>query len=225
MLVVLCSAQLVACSSSGKPVSLNQGSIFLGNDILNVDEFKGYEASKSTPVYDAKFTYCADMDACPSNNLGILEENMDKHKKATYYTKYHKTELVLHYPKGDGFTEVVVKTKEGSTTTADTTLLEMYDLAAKLDLSAEYNTLTFNDCVALNVAGSDFRANAKEKVAVLPGAVKVSLNPIPKGASSAMVGETTVKKVSTDKYDYYEYNGVSIQATKGMDITSYITFK
>lgn len=217
----------VGCSSKPVTIKLTDAGIFKGSKPVPVSEYKGYKASYSNSIYTIDFVECLDIESCPSDTVGMFIENMDKYKKAYYYSQYLNTQLIMHVPMGDTYVEAHLKLvdDEAPIYEAKTFYKEVYEIASELDLTMQVGFIDYNDQLLVNVEGQDFRVNATNNEVVIPSLLKVSQGTMPKGAKSVTIGTTALMKSSSSKYDYYGLGSTVIMVPTGYSVENFITFK
>lgn len=215
----------MGCSNSSQVISWDNGVISVKGVTYNVDEFSGYEATVKSNSYDIKIFECGPIMDCLHNSQGIPEENMTDYKNGVkYYSAYLGTQFRMYIPNGkEKHTEVECMVSDVGVMSSNQVVDTMYSTAKDIAFSLDYKKVKCNDVLELSVEGYDYRV--RPSGVVIPGLIKVAIDPGTRTMTeSVTVGETTLGKTSTDSYDYYQYKGLMIQAAKGTDISSLITF-
>ena len=225
---------LTGCSNSYDPakeytMTWNNGDIQYDGVSTGLSMYHGYEASIEGGIggVDYYFTFeegVVTPDAISINTRGVTTENMDKYKGMYYYAQNNGTLFV-------GLLEIAKETymvcQAPVSGTQEVTATAAYDYMQKFKLSNAYYNVDFGD---FTFGDGYSPIKMTPEYCSISGVGKVSLGS--KGATEPYtVTSADGKKswnlthTSTDKYDYYEYNGYLIQIAKGFAVESYIQFK
>lgn len=223
---------LTGCSSGVGPtdnitVKWENGVITYKGTVLPVTEYHGYKAFIESGLGGEHYTFTIenvpDVTSISVNTQSVLEENMDKYKGKFYYSEYLDSRLTMAKDLGSdhwGICQMplTVTAKDVGATYAsdylDTIPLTMgmlYVDFGSLVLGTEY------DSVVVRPDG-----------ALITGIIKVSNGTYNCTTPVTLIQdkkEIPLMKASTNKYDYYMYDGLLIQIAAGLDPTTYIKFK
>lgn len=204
-------------SFDGKPLAISE---HRGNNVIvnsDVGTNGGY--------YNMALDISKDVTNLTINNQGIPEEEMSKLKDMFYYTQYNNTVMTAAYNLGGEYWATVQS-----------------NVSAAVPLMAEamYNYLTtipftdktlYVDCGGKFTFGSEWyntiarpgKILVTDVIQVLPGQVHPQMEPYTfyKEDGTSVQGMVA----STDAYDYYYYEGFTIQCAKGASYSDFIKFK
>lgn len=221
---------LTGCSKKVGPtdnivVGWDNGTITFGGEVSDVSEYYGSTAKALVGGNEYNFALdnAADVTTITLNAQGIQEENMNKFKEWFYYSEYLGSMATYAKSLGDDYWMTCQVVTNGMDATA---------IAANVDKQGKVLQLTsgvVNCDFGPFVFGNEFETvSVRKDCALIPGLVKVSN--VPKGCTEAYTfvqdnKEYAATKMSTGKYDYYDYEGYCIQIVAGMDVQQYIKFK
>lgn len=232
LIMLLCLTCLTGCSSSDPTsditVKWENGTTSIGNKTVYFSEYStGYakiDAGMGGLNYEIKIDYAKDATTITCNTAGILEENMDKFKKKLYYTEYLGTEFTMVSEIGEDTWAVCRVFCDRS---AETTAIAAYasDYIDAIPLTSgqvyvDFGSFVFGDEYSEIIVRPD--------CALIKGLIKVSQNPCDASEPYSVIQkdkEYQMMKSSGEKYDYYTYDGYTIQCSAGVSPDSYITFK
>lgn len=225
LLLVLCS--LVGCKSVMP--SIKEGSIYMGENMLSVTEWSGSTAKYTAVDYEVEFYICDEgPEDCVHNTLGVLTENMTKYKDAKYYRAHLDQELYLLRKVSGTWYECYARTLTGDPLSIDFVVKQVYGIMDNLSLTTETTEVSFDDVLSVNVSGSDFVLRQGEIVLKDLARVEYSTaTELPENVtqSSATLGIKTVNKYTSEKYDYYVFDDITVQVRKGYDPMQFLVFK
>ena len=225
ILSLLCVTCLVGCSSSSD-MALENSVIHNNKKAVTVTEHKGITASTVIDgVGTIEYYICDTTDNCVHNAGEIFKEDMTKYsKKGLYYTRYLGTEITLYYKYGKQYIESRMTMDNVDVMSVEAAVARMYSESENLVLGYDVDSIDFEDTLTVNVTDREFAVRQKE--VVIPGLLRVKYDDgSVKCDQHVTIGDKSVAKTSTNKYDYYQYGGSIIQAAVGTDISSLITFK
>lgn len=216
----------MGCSKEQKiDVRWDYGVLSNNGVVFEVDSYRGYEASKTIDD-EVWINYypCTGPNDCTHNLLGISADVMSDYTDGSkYYTAYFDTNLALYVPWGETWNEGLISVPENSGYSVGTMLELMYPNLKAMPLNSGLECITINNSVQLLTVGRSFEA--RKDCVVIPGFVKIGTNDGSVTMSeSVVIGEATVGKMNSTKYDYYQYGDVLIQAAAGIDISQYVQF-
>jgi len=224
LISMLCVVGLVGCSSKSVEVRWDNGVITSNGVTIDVDTYTGTSAYKD--YGDARVSYysCDGPDDCIHNILGIAKDIMTPYDKGCYYyTAYFDTTMAMYAPFGDYWNEGMLSSDENSGYAVGTMAEIMRPVLQSLPLDGSLEQLNINGDVLLNTSAYTF--NATKSYVEIEGFLKVGTNPgIVTLTQTVVIGDVTVAKESTTKFDYYQYGNTLIEAAAGIDISPYITF-
>lgn len=159
---------------------------------------------------------------CPNNRQGVHEGDMSDYKKAQYFEAYIDSYSVMHAPLGEG------TAKEAIISTADKALKPLAvirPMAYNTLMGLKFGIITtavFADTVI--VSGNGNNLIVRDTDITIPGILSVM-----KGTKNCTqqvnIGEVTVMKYESNNFDFYQYGDNLIKASKGTDVSQYITLK
>lgn len=240
--VLLCTLLLVCVMGCGQkvaadpaaPVTLSWDGYTLSHNgnILNITEHTGDAASvdKSIGLGGLGYRFAIDMSKDVTNisvnTQGILEENMDKIKDMFYYGEYNASVVTGARNIGGEYWAIGIANTEDTPMPLVAEHIRTYletmpltdkglyvDVAGKFTFGSEwYNTIARPDKILV-----------KDIIQVLPGQVhpKMDSYTFYKEDGTALSGMFA----STDAYDYYYYDGFTIQCAKGVNMADFIKFQ
>lgn len=216
----------MGCSSSESTVQWIGGEIINGSKVLSVTEYAGTEATTIIDnVGTIKYYLCNTMDDCDHNKASTSIDDMTDFKgKSKYYTMYHGTEIFLYVPYGKAFIESHMELVDVGVMSVEQAVEMMYNESKRLYIGDEVKTINFDDIVEINVANRVFAVRKDE--AIIPGLLRVKKDTGEITATEHVtIDKKSVGKTSSTKYDYYQYNGIIIQAAIGSDPSTLFTLK
>ena len=200
--------------------------------VLSISEHKGSvvnigpEVSAGSLNYELILDMAKDVTNITVNNQGILEENMEKLKDMFYYTEYLGSRATGALSLGNEYWAVCRCATES--TPINLVAQNMLDYVSNIPLT---DKTLYVDCGGKFTFGNEWyetiarpdKCLVKDVIQVLPGQVLDNMEPYTFYAGdgstrSGMYGETAT-------YEYYYYEGFTIQCAKGVSISDYITFK
>ena len=223
---------LTGCSSSYDPngsltMGWDNGSITYKGKDTGLTEYTGDSAAIEGGLgginYDFSLdTGCVTVSNITANTQGIEEANMSKYKGKYYYLEYLGSKMTMAKEVADQTYMVAQLYLNG----LNESLVAQYcsDYMDSFQLTngsyyVDFGSFTFG-------SGYDFIKMTNSAVSV-SGTIKVSRDS--KGCSTPYTytnpdGKKSAEMMmtSTDKYDYYEYDGYLIQCAKGIPLSSYI---
>lgn len=227
ILSLLCVTCLAGCSNSGgaSSLSLKGNVIYNGKDATGVTEHRGTTAKTvMNGIGETEYYLCNTTDACSHNSADILEEDMTPYKKGLYYSRYLGTEVTVYHKYGKEFIESRTLLDDVDKMSVEAAVDKAYAESDNLKLGNTFKTVNFEDKMTINVEGREFVVRTNE--IVIPGLLRVKYDDgTVKCDQHITIGDKSLSKTSTSKYDYYQYGGALIQAAIGTDISSLITFK
>ena len=226
ILLMMLSVLLTACSSKYDPnmpytCKWENGMVKCSGNPIAVESYTGNIATVNG------YNMSLDMNAKdPSNILvntqGVTLDNMTKYKDKYYYLEYLGSKMTMVKPIIEGsvymVSQAVVDGDEGLTSKL------MSDAMDSINLT---NSTLYCDFGPFTLGNDYSEVKVTSEGASISGQIKVSLGS--KGATTPVQitsGKKTVDMMmtSTEKYDYYEYEGYLIQIAKGLSLSEYITF-
>lgn len=174
---------------------------------------------------DYYFSYepgAADASNISANTQGVLMQNMTKYNGKWYYTEYLDSKFTMAQQIADNtfqICQVMIMQTPDLTAKYASDYLDTFCLT-ELNYRVDFGDFYF---------GSGYEMpKITQDGASISGIAKVSVGT--KGASEPyefIQGDKSysMMHVSTEKYDYYEYNGFLIQIAGGISLSDYITMK
>lgn len=189
--------------------------------------YAGYtaEAMPGNGGQDYYFSFepgAADASNISVNTQGVLMQDMEKYNGKYYYTEYLGSKFTMAQQIADNTFQVC---QVMLTSTADLTAKYASDYLDTFCLTELNYRVDFGDFYF----GSGYEMpKVTQSGASISGIAKVTQDT--KGASTPyefVQDDKTYEMMytSTDKYDYYEYNGFLIQVASGINLNDYITMK
>lgn len=232
LILLLSLICLTGCSKNdpNAPITLKwkDGAVTFGGDQIYFTEYTGnecvIEAGQGGYKWVLRIEDAKDVTTLPSNSMGILEENMDTFKKKFYYTQYLGTQFTMASSIGDDMWAVCETIIERETNAAT--------IAAYASDYIDMIPLTYNQ-VYVDFGGFIFgteydTVKVRPDCALISGIIKVSADPHDCTEPYTVIQdekEYQLMKSSGAKYDYYTYDGFTIQIAAGLNISDYIKFK
>jgi hypothetical protein len=166
-------------------------------------------------------TDCASVVNITPNNQGVEEADMDKYKGMYYYQEYLGTKFTGAIEVADNAYSVCQVYLEGLNAELVAKYVKEY-----LDSFYMTNGSFYVDFGSFTFGTGYDQIKLTSSGASITGTIKVTQDT--KGATTPYTftqGDKTynMNMTSTDKYDYYEYDGFLIQIAKGISIEEYIT--
>lgn len=164
----------------------------------------------------------ADASNISANTQGVLMQDMEKYNGKWYYTEYLGSKFTMAQEIAENTFQIC---QVMITSTADLTAKYSSDYLDTFYLTGLNYKVDFGDFYF----GSGFEMpKITQEGASISGIAKVTKDT--KGATEPYEfyqGDKTysMTTTSTEKYDYYEYNGFLIQVASGISLSDYITMK
>lgn len=239
LMCVLMVVSIVGCGGSksaadpGESVTLSWNGYALSFDgnALNISEHKGNEVIIDSAIgangmyYSIALDMSKDVTNLTINNQGILEEDMSKLKGMFYYTEYNNTIMTSAMNLGGEYWGTCRSNVGAAVLLVAECMLKYLTTIPLTD-----NTL-YVDCGGKFIFGSEWyptiarpdKILVTEVIQVLPGQVHPQMESYTfyKEDGTALAGMFA----STDSYDYYYYDGFTIQCAKGVNLSDFIKFK
>lgn len=233
LLLMTLSVLLTACSSKYDPradytCGWENGQVKFGSKAVPVDEYNGYTYTLKGGNGGIDYYFTVDTSAKDPSNItvntqGITMDNMTAYSGKHYYLEYLGSLMTMTSSLGPDNGYMIC---QANITGMDANLIAKYmsDYMDTIKLTESYlycdfGPFTFGNSFSEIVVRSD-GASVKGVIKVSPGS---------KGATTPVQitsGKKTVDMLmtSTEKYDYYEYEGFLIQVAKGVSPAEYLTF-
>lgn len=223
LLLCLMAGCFVACGDEG--IKSVDGKIVINGKVTELTEWSGTDARhKVADNFEINYYQCSGpLDDCVHNTARVAKEDMDRYKKSYYYALYLRTQVYVMRPDGKKFKEGF-----GIISAPDDYQLEymvkvMYEDLSNLVFDFNVKTVGFNNVVNVNVDGLNFAVRQNE--VVIPGLLRVTADSeTHPEAADVLLGAKAAKMYSTNRYNYYLVDGVSIQIIKDDDVMKYISF-
>ena len=201
-------------SINGKDVYFSE---YTGQYALIKDGMGGFS-------YSMTIDTSKDVTTLSKNTAGILEENMDKFKKKFYFVEYMGTRFTMAASIGEDIWSVVqVSDQSGDNTMTIAAYASDYIDNIPLTYGpvyVDFGSLVFGNEYA--------EVKVRPDGALITGVIKVSNDYHDCTEPYTVIQdekEYQLMKSSSSKYDYYTYDGITIQIASGLDIQEYIQFK
>lgn len=226
---------LTACSNGGYDpngdvtIGWQDGVIMYNGKPTGLTEYIGYQAKVTAGNGGIDYDFTLDTDTATVTNItpntqGIEEANMNKYKGKYWYTEYLNTKFTMADQVADK-TFMVCQTYVNSLTPElVASYASEYMDSFKLtngNVYVDFGLFTFGsgfDIVKVTTTGAS-----------VTGTAKVSKES--KGCDTPYTytspdGKQVINMMSksTEKYNYYEYDGYTIQLASGLDLGTYIKF-
>ena len=228
LLLVMC---LTGCSSAGPTdnitVGWESGVIKFGNKASELTEYNGSTAQIANGFSGLEYNFsldsAPDVTSITLNAQGIQEENMDKFKSWFMYSEYLGSVATYVKSLGNDYWFCCQVVTNGTDSTAIAVNVDKYGSVIQLTngvVNCDFGPFVF---------GNEYETvTVRSDGALISGLIKVS--EMTKGGTENVVfvqnnKEYAAMKMSTGKYDYYDYEGYCIQVVAGIDPLQYITFK
>lgn len=229
--LVGCGDKVATGPTDDVVVKWNGATIEYGGNVLTLSSIKSGYAEVSSDIsadgngYTFMLDSAKDVTNITVNTQGVLQENMDKYKDMFYYTEYLNSKCTGAFNIQDDYWAV------GQ-------CANTMGLAAGLLATNIYNQLTvipltngalYVDCGGMFTFGDEWSdVELRPEKCLIPGIIQVlpGTKAEPTGETTIMQGDKafTLGTFSTESFDYYTYGGFTIQAAKGVNITTYIKF-
>ena len=233
ILLMMLSVLLTACSKYDPlgpyTCKWENGAVKFKGGTVTVTEYTGSTCTIKNGSGGLTYNFTLDTSAKDPSNIelnrqGVTMDNMTKFKDKYYYAEYLGTVLTMVKPVIEGQAYMVCQV---ATQSLDNNAVAKY-ASDYMDAIALTNGTLYCDFGPFKFGNDYSQIIVREDGASVTGTIKVSQGS--KGASSPVQltsGKKTIDclMMSTDKYDYYEYEGFLIQTIKGVLPTDYITFK
>lgn len=223
---------LMGCSKTdpNEPITVKweNGTTTINGNQVYFTEYSGtnatIEAGQGGYDWYLAIDTAKDVTSITVNNQGIQEENMDTFKKKFYYTEYLNTQFTMAANIGVD-TWAICKTYTERNSEPNVT-------AAYASEYIDLIPLTYNQ-VKVDFGSFIFSSEydtviVRPSCALVSGVIKVSADAHACSESYTIIQNDKEYQLMRDcgkKYDYYTYDGLTIQILAGMDISEYITFK
>lgn len=232
LLMLICLVCLTGCSNADPTADMivkwEDGTTSInGTQVYFSEYYTGYakvDSGMGGFDYELYLDYAKDATTTSVNTAGILEENMDKFKKKLYYTEYLGTQFTMLALVGDD-TWAVCRTVCSRDT--ESTALAAYasDYIDNIPLTSAQVYVDFGSFVF----GDEYsQVIVRPDCALIKSLVKVSKDPCSATDPYTIYQdekEYQLMKKAGEKYDYYTYDGYTIQCVAGVTPDSYIKFK
>lgn len=238
--LLACALLVTICGCGGKSadptgaltLTWDGYSLSYDGNPLSISEHKGSVVSIGPEVGTGGLSYNVMLDSSKDvtnitvNTQGILEENMEKLKDMFYYSEYLGSRATGAMPLGNEYWAVC----QCSTQDTPMSLVaqNMLDYVTTIPLT---DKVLYVNCGDKFTFGNEWyetiarpgKCLIKDVIQVLPGQVLDNMEPYTFYAEdgstrSGSFGETA-------SYDYYYYEGFTIQCAKGVTVTEYVKFK
>lgn len=231
LIMLLCLVCLVGCSKNDPTkditVKWENGITKINNKEVYFSEYKPGGASIKNGMlgldWEITIDYAKDVTTLTYNTQSILEENMDKFKGKFYYTEWSGTQFTMAASIGED-TWSVCKTRGDG---IDSTVAAAYasDYIDKIPITGAQVYVDFGSFIF----GDEYsEVIVRPDCALISSVIKVSQD-VHSGSEPYTIiqddVEYTLMKETGKKYDYYTYDGYTIQCVAGMAPDSYIKFK
>lgn len=230
-LLILVVMLLQGCSSSYDPngpltMEWENGSIKYKGKDTGLTAYYGYsaEAIGGQGGIDYNFsldTDCASVANITPNTQGVEEADMSSYKKIKYYQEYLGTKLTAAEEVADQTYNVCQCYLNGNNPELAIQYVGQYMDNLRMtngSFYVDFGPFTFGsgyDSIKLTNEGASVSGTIKITQGSKGAATPYTLTQDKKSANMMMT--------STEKYDYYEYEGYLIQIAKGIDLSTYIT--
>ena len=229
-LILLLCLLLTGCSSginSSKDLTVkwDNNVIMVDGKETKITSHRGYAATVEDNGITWEFTLdsAKDVTNISANVQGILEENMDKYKGCYYYTEYLGSRITM--AKSLGNDEWLVGQAYTNNLPAATVAAYGAEFMSSMKLTNQQLYVDFGSFVF----GNDYDlVEVRQNKALISGVCQVSKDyhectqPVVITQDNK---EYQLMKSSSTRYDYYTYDGYTIQIAAGMDLSNYIKFK
>lgn len=238
LILLLSVISLMGCSKvdPNKPVTVKweDGVTTINGKPVYFTEYWGtgatIEGGQAGKTWHLSIDHQADVTHIEENHQGVMEENMDKYKGKFHFSTYLGTQFVMAASIGEDTWSVCTAATERDD---DLNVIAVYasDYIDAIPLTDNQVYCDFGTFVL----GTDYDVvKVRPTGALISGVIKVSQDAhacsetytVYQGEEGKEPKEyTLMRDTSKDKYDYYSYDGMTIQIAKGLDIANYITFK
>lgn len=222
---MLLTVFMVGCSNGDSTwISSDGNAIYIDGKEAMITEFDGDKGSFEKEGSSYKITYKTCVDAireCPENRQGVHEADLSSYKKANYFDAYIDSYSCMHTP---------LDAKLGTTVEAAYTTTDKSMAPISVVREDVYKTMTglkfgpissaiFDGCIKVKAENHSIIVRSTD--ITIPGVLSVG-----KGTKDftqqVEINGVTCMKYSSNNFDFYQYNGNIIKATKGTDINNYI---
>lgn len=213
---------LASCSKKSEEISVSNGSIIYGDNVLDLDELSVDTAKQTLQgVGEIEYYTCTTTDHCPHNTSNIYEEDMSEYKGCKYYSIYLDTEIYVYVPDGkDNYIEAkAVLDPNVSMEVLDVVKL-IYNQAKLFHLTETKSSIDFEGILKFKPNGYAYKVRRNE--IIIPDLLRISKDNSKKPETSVQVGKLTFGKTSNSRFDYYVGYGVTVQVVSGTDIEPFI---
>lgn len=215
------------CSGKGSSnwISSDGTNILINGEPAFIDEFDGhtgrYGSDGSKTISVIYGTCDLEFRNCKNNPLEVYEDDLTKFKKATYFMGYMDSYSVMHMPNDETSTkEAIISTSDSSSVPINSSLERIYNTLSGLKYG-DIHQAAFTDRV--NVTTTAEPIKVKKDSVVIPGVLAIT-----KGNKNCTqqveISGVTVMKYESTNYDFYQLDDILIKASKGIDVSQYITF-
>lgn len=232
LVMLLCLISLTGCSKSDPTTDItvkweNGTTSINGNAVYFTEYATGYaniDSGMGGNDYQLTLDYAKDATTVSVNTQAILEENMDKFKKKFYYTEHLGTQFTMIASVGDDTWQICRCFCDRE---AEPTAIAAYasDYIDNIPLTSGQVYVDFGSFIF----GDEYNpVIVRPDCALIKGLIKVSQSPVTATESYTIIQdekEYTLMKLTGDNYDYYTYDGFTIQCASGITPDSYIKFK
>ena len=232
LLLMTLSVLLTACSSKYDPradytCKWEAGSVKFGGTAVQVSEYNGYDCTIENGNGGVTYNFTLDTTAKDPSNItvntqGITLDNMSSYKDKYFYLEYLGSLMTMTKSLGadNGYMVCQANIKG-----MDSNLIAKY-MSDYMDAIKLTEGFVYCDVGPFTVGNNYSQLVIRPDCCLVAGVIKVSQDT--KGATTPVqvtLGNKTVDMMmtSTEKYDYYEYEGFLIQIAKGVSPSEYIT--
>lgn len=226
MCIAICAVTLVGCSNKGNRLEWSAGSIKMNGNELKVDEITPSGAFVHGPNYEISVYPCGPIIDCPHNTFGVPESDMTEFKGGSkYYSAFLGTQVMMYIPDGkDQHTEANLTLPDVGVMEIPQAVETLYNAVKDIKLAEVPKVIECDGVLSLDVSCYEYKVRPDN--VVIPGLIKISANDGSMSMTGNIeIGEVSLGTTSTENYDYYIYKDLLIQAAKGMDISSIVTFR
>lgn len=217
----------LGCSKkdSANWISTDGVQIYIDGEPMMLTYFDGDtgEYKVEGDLLSADFSECViALRDCPENREGVHEGDVSIYKNANYFVAFINSFMVMHMDNTED------TTKELTATTKDVSArpLEL----AKPELYTTLNALKFDPIKAATFDNTIVVKSEERPIIVRNTSITIpSVLTVFKGTRECTqqvdIGGVTVMKYESNNYDFYQYGSNLIKATKGTDVSQYVTLK
>ncbi len=226
------STILMGCSSGTTDVNKDvtvkweNGIIKFGNNESPVTSYKGWtatiEGGNGGLDYTIQLDTARDVTNITLNTQGVDQQYMDTMKGKYYYSEYLGSKLTMAMNiKDDDWMVCQVLTRGNADTVVANYVSDYMDTLVMTNgqVYVDFGPFTF---------GNDYdQVEVRPDCALIHAVAKVSQDYVDATTPEMIMQgdkEYSVMKTSSAKYDYYVYEGYTIQLAAGLSFANYITF-